>query len=51
MIGIVIVSHADLALQFVVAIEHVVGKQKNLEYVCIHPKDDMEKKEKKLLKL
>ena len=50
MIGIVIVSHADLALQFVVAIEHVVGKQKNLEYVCIHPKDDMEKKRKEIIK-
>ena len=50
MIGIVIVSHADLALQFVVAIEHVVGKQKKLEYVCIHPKDDMEKKRKEIIK-
>ncbi len=50
MIGIVIVSHADLALQFIVAIEHVVGKQKKLECVCIHPKDDMEKKRKEIIK-
>ena len=50
MIGIVIVSHADLATQFVVAIEHVVGKQKNLECVCIHPQDDMEKKRKEIIK-
>lgn len=50
MIGIVIVSHADLAKQFVLAIEHVVGKQKNLTYVCIHPKDDMEKKRKEIIK-
>lgn len=50
MIGIVIVSHADLALQFVVAIEHVIGKQKKLECVCIHPQDDMEKKRKEIIK-
>ena len=50
MIGIVIVSHADLATQFVVAIEHVVGKQKNLECVCIHPQDDMEKKRKEIIR-
>ena len=50
MIGIVIVSHADLATQFVVAIEHVVGKQKNLACVCIHPQDDMEKKRKEIIK-
>ncbi len=48
MIGIVIVSHADLALQFVVAIEHVVGKQKSLNTCAFIPRMIWKKKEKKL---
>ena len=44
MIGIVIVTHADLAKEFIKALEHVVGKQKLLRAVCINPNDDMDKK-------
>ena len=44
MIGIVIVTHADLAKEFIKALEHVVGKQKLLRPVCINPNDDMDKK-------
>ena len=44
MIGIVIVTHGNLAKEFVVALEHVVGKQESLSFVCIHPEDDMDKR-------
>ena len=44
MIGIVIVTHADLAKEFIKALENVVGKQKLLRAVCINPNDDMDKK-------
>jgi PTS system mannose-specific IIA component len=44
MIGIVVVSHGKLALEFVAATEHIVGKQKNIKSICIEPEDDMEKR-------
>ena len=31
MIGLVFVTHGNLAREFVAAMEHVVGKQKNVE--------------------
>jgi len=43
MIGLVIVTHGALAKEFLVAMEHVVGPQKNIEPICIGPHDDMEK--------
>lgn len=42
MIGIVLVTHGRLAEEFRAAMEHVVGKQRNVETVCIGPDDDME---------
>ena len=42
MIGLVIVTHGNLAREFVAALEHVVGPQKYIEAVCIGPDDDME---------
>lgn len=42
MIGIVLVTHGQLAETFVEAMEHVVGKQKSVATVCIGPNDDME---------
>ena len=50
MIGIVIVTHADLAKQFIVALEHVVGKQKQLKSICIYPHDDMEKRRDEIVR-
>ncbi len=44
MIGLILVTHGDLAKHFVDAMEHVVGKQKAVETVCIGPNDDMEKR-------
>lgn len=49
MIGIVIVTHANLAQEFIVALEHVVGKQKLLRAVCINPNDDMDKKRAEII--
>lgn len=42
MIGLVLVTHGNLANEFVSAMQHVVGKQTDIETVCIGPEDDME---------
>ena len=42
MIGLILVTHGDLAQEFVAAMEHVVGKQDRIVPVCIGPNDDME---------
>ncbi len=49
MIGMVLVTHGRLAEEFVAALEHVVGPQKNIASVCIGPEDDMEEHRKKIL--
>ncbi len=42
MIGLDLVTHGRLAEDFVVAMEHVVGKQDRIATICIGPEDDME---------
>jgi mannose PTS system EIIA component len=42
MIGLVIVTHGRLADEFVHAMEHVVGKQQQVEAICIGPDDKMD---------
>jgi len=42
MIGLVLVTHGRLAEEFVVAMEHVVGKQECIATIAIGPDDDME---------
>ncbi|MFM1982322.1 MAG: hypothetical protein RJB22_1041 [Pseudomonadota bacterium] len=42
MIGLVLVTHGRLAVEFVTAMEHVVGPQTAIEAICIGPDDDME---------
>lgn len=42
MIGLVLVTHGRLAVEFVSALEHVVGPQRNVAAICIGPEDDME---------
>lgn len=44
MIGLVLVTHGRLADEFRSALEHVVGRQTNLETICIGPEDDMEQR-------
>ena len=42
MIGLVLVTHGRLAVEFVTAMEHVVGPQSAVATICIGPEDDME---------
>ncbi len=42
MIGLVLVTHGRLADEFIHAMEHVVGKQSQIEAVCIGPDDKMD---------
>jgi mannose PTS system EIIA component len=46
MIGIVIVTHGRLASEFIHAVEHVVGKQTQMEAICIGPDDKMDARRK-----
>ena len=50
MIGIVIVSHFNIASEFLSVLEHIVGKQENIETISIFPDDDVEKKRKEIIK-
>jgi mannose PTS system EIIA component len=42
MIGLVIVTHGRLAEEFIHAMEHVVGKQAQIEAISIGPEDRMD---------
>jgi len=44
MIGMILVTHGNLAEEFVHAMEHVVGDQTDVATVCIGPNDDMERR-------
>ena len=44
MIGMVLVTHGRLAVEFRAALEHVVGPQGQLATVAIGPEDDMEQR-------
>jgi PTS system mannose-specific IIA component len=50
MIGIVIVTHGDLAKEFRAALEHVVGPQEQIATVCIKPDDDMDERRGAIIK-
>ena len=49
MIGVVLVTHGRLAVEFVAALEHVVGPQVQIASVCIGPDDDMEQRRQEIL--
>ncbi len=49
MIGLVLVTHGRLAIEFRAALEHVVGPQKRIETVSIGPDDDIECRRKDIL--
>ena len=49
MIGIVLVTHGQLAEEFRHAVEHVVGPQESLETVSIGADDDMENRRQDIL--
>src|SRR5213083_3440860 len=44
MIGLVLVTHGRLAVEFRSALEHVVGPQEQIEAVTIGPDDDVEQR-------
>ncbi|HXP12789.1 MAG TPA: PTS sugar transporter subunit IIA [Stellaceae bacterium] len=50
MIGMVLVTHGRLAAEFISALEHVVGPQRNIAAVCIGPDDDMERRRQDILR-
>ncbi len=49
MIGLVLVTHGRLAEEFLSALEHIVGPQKNVGVVCIGPDDDMEERRQEII--
>jgi PTS system mannose-specific IIA component len=49
LIGLVLVTHGNLAIELVAALEHVVGKQEAIATVCIYPEDDMERRRTDIL--
>jgi len=49
MIGMVLVTHGRLAVEFRSALEHVVGPQDQCTVVCIGPDDDMEERRNDIL--
>ncbi len=49
MIGLVLVTHGRLAVEFVQALEHVVGPQDNVTAICIGPEDDMEQRRQDII--
>ena len=51
MIGIIIVSHGNLALELKSAMEHILGVQQNIEILSFFPNDDLDKKKDDLEKL
>src|SRR5262245_65257501 len=44
MIGLVLVTHGKLAVEFRSALEHVVGAQTQIETISIGPDDDIERR-------
>ncbi len=49
MIGLVLVTHGNLASEFISAMQHVVGPQDQVLGVCIGPDDDMEMRRNEIL--
>ncbi|MBC2664283.1 PTS sugar transporter subunit IIA [Novosphingobium flavum] len=48
MIGLILVTHGRLAEEFVLAMQHVVGRQEAVATVCIGPNDDMERRRREI---
>lgn len=49
MIGMVLVTHGQLAKEFIATLEHIVGPQSQIAMVCIGPEDDVEQRHKHIL--
>ena len=46
MIGLILVTHGDLAKEFLAATEHVVGRQEHVAAICIGADEDLEVRRK-----
>jgi len=44
MIGIVIITHGNLASELLSAVQHIVGAQNHIKTVCIGPQDDVDQR-------
>ena len=42
MIGLIIITHGNLALELKSAMEHIIGSQADIEIFCINPDDDID---------
>ena len=49
MIGVVIVSHANIAKELLGVIQHIVGPQEKIVSISIFPEDDMKKKRQEII--
>jgi PTS system mannose-specific IIA component len=49
MIGLVLVTHGKLAVEFRAALEHVVGAQDRIEAISIGPDDDIDRRRQDIL--
>jgi PTS system mannose-specific IIA component len=49
MIGLVLVTHGRLAVEFRAALEHVVGPQRQVETVTIGPDDDVDQRRRDII--
>jgi PTS system mannose-specific IIA component len=49
MIGLVLVTHGNLAKEFIAVMEHIVGAQQQVAAVCMAPEDDMEQKRQEII--
>ncbi|MBN9021578.1 MAG: PTS sugar transporter subunit IIA [Rhizobiales bacterium] len=49
MIGLVLVTHGKLAMEFRAALEHVVGPQAQVETISIGPEDDVERRRQDII--
>ncbi|MBK8374603.1 PTS sugar transporter subunit IIA [Sphingorhabdus sp.] len=48
MIGLILVTHGTLAQEFLLAMEHVVGPQKQIATISIGPRDNMEERRREI---
>ena len=49
MIGVIIIGHSNISKEFLIALEHIVGKQQNMIAISIQPDDDIKNKRKEII--
>jgi Phosphotransferase system, mannose/fructose-specific component IIA len=48
LIGLIIITHGNLAIELKSSLENIIGPQKNLETVCIGYDDDVDKRKEEV---